>query len=137
MAEKNVVRQHGVRSAALQDAGKLEIYRRTARARSQTITERWAGRRQEAWEVARRVASFIKERHTGARVIVFGSLLFPDSFGPHSDIDLAVEGVPWPAYLRLWSELEKTEPGFEIDLVDLALASPRLRAHVEREGVPL
>jgi len=115
----------------------LETYRRTARLRSRAVAERWAGRRQQAWEVARRAALFIRERHAGARVIAFGSLLYPDSFGPQSDIDLAVEGVPWPAYLRVWSELEKNEPEFEIDLVDLALASPGLRAYVEREGVPL
>lgn len=137
MAETNVVQQHSAQSATLPDAAELETYRRTARARSQAIAERWAGRRREAWEAARRVASFIKQRYAGARVIAFGSLLYPDSFGPQSDIDLAVEGVPWPAYLQLWSELEKSEPEFEIDLVDLALASPRLRAHVEREGVPL
>lgn len=71
------------------------------------------------------------------RVIAFGSLLYPDTFGPQSDIDLAVDGIPWPSYLRLWSELEKSEPEFELDLVDLALASPGLRAHVEREGVLL
>jgi predicted nucleotidyltransferase len=93
--------------------------------------------RRRAWDAARRTALFIKERYSQARVVAFGSLLYPDSFGPHSDIDLAVEGIPWPEYLRLWSELERQETEFEIDLVDLSLVSAGLRTHVEREGVPL
>ncbi len=113
------------------------IYRRTARQRAKASAERWAERRQKAWVVARHATSFIKERCPSARVRLFGSLLYPDSFGPNSDIDLAVEGIEWPEYLRVWSALEKREPEFRIDLVDVGIVSAGLRAHIEREGVPL
>jgi predicted nucleotidyltransferase len=112
-------------------------YLQTARRRAQAAEVRWAERRQQAWAAARRAAAFIKVAYPRARVRVFGSVLYPDSFGPRSDIDLAVEGVGWPEYLRLWSALDKLEPGFEIDLVDVEMVSPSLRALLEREGVVL
>ena len=113
------------------------VYLRTARQRAQAAVERWAERREKAWAAARRAAAFIRERYPDARVRVFGSLLYPDSFGPMSDIDLAVEGIRWPEFLRLWSELEKRESEFEIELVDVGIVSDGLRAHIEREGQPL
>ena len=48
-----------------------------------------------------------------------------------------MEGVKWSDYLRLWSAVEKREPEFEIDLVDVGIVSAGLRAHIEREGKPL
>jgi predicted nucleotidyltransferase len=112
-------------------------YMRTARQRAQAASTRWAERREKAWAAARRAAAFIQEQYPTADVRVFGSLLYPDSFGPRSDIDLAVEGVKWPEFLRLWSAVEKREPEFEIDLVDVGIVSAGLRAHIEREGKPL
>ena len=110
-------------------------YRRTARRRAQTAITRWAARREQAWEAARRAAAYVRERCPGVTVRVFGSLLYEDSFGLQSDIDLAVEGIAWPDYLRVWSALEKREPEFRIDLVDTAIVSDSLRAQIEREGV--
>jgi len=86
---------------------------------------------------AQRAAAFVREHFPDARVTLFGSLLYPDSFGADSDIDLAIEGVKWPEYLRLWSALERREADFEIDLVDIGIVSPGLKAHIEREGTPL
>lgn len=109
-------------------------YFRTARRRAQAASAQWSERRDKAWEAAHRAAAFIKAQYPDAAVRVFGSLLYPDSFGPSSDIDLAVEGVKWPEFLRLWSALEKREPEFEIDLVDVGIVSAGLRAHIQREG---
>ena len=113
------------------------VYRRTARLRAKAAAERWAERRERAWVVARRAAAFIKERRPSARVRAFGSLLYADSFGPKSDIDLAVEGIEWPEYLRVWSALEKREREFKIDVVDVGIVSAGLRAHIEKESVLL
>ena len=112
-------------------------YMQTARRRARTWPSDQAERRERAWAAARRAVAFVKELYPTARVRVFGSLLYPDSFGPQSDIDLAVEGIEWPEYLRVWSALEKREPEFEIDLIDVGIVSEGLRAHIEREGVPL
>jgi predicted nucleotidyltransferase len=112
-------------------------YLQTARRRARAAESRWAERRQRAWEAARRAAVYIKAAYPRAHVRLFGSTLYPDSFGPRSDIDLAVEGVGWPGYLRLWSALDKLEPDFEIDLVDVEIVSSGLRALLERDGVSL
>ena len=90
-----------------------------------------------AWAAARRIAAEIHRLYPSARLWAFGSLLYPDSFGPRSDIDLAVAGMDWPDYLRVWSAMERREPDFEIDLVDVAIVSDSLRMHIEREGIPL
>lgn len=111
----------------------METARRRAQARMPRESERYA----RAWRVARSAAALIQERYPGAQVCAFGSILYPDSFEEGSDIDLAVEGIPWPDYLRVWGELERRESEFEIDLVDLGLVSPTLRAVIEREGKPL
>src|SRR5947207_229122 len=112
-------------------------YLQTARRRARAAEARWAERRQQAWAAARRAAAFIKAAYPAARVRVFGSVLYPDSFGPRSDIDLAIEGIGWPEYLRLWSALDTLEPEFEIDLVDVEIVSASLRALLDREGVAL
>ena len=112
-------------------------YLQTARRRARAAETRWADRRQQAGEAARRAAAFIKAAYPVARVRLFGSILYSDSFGPQSDIDLAVEGVGWPEYLQLWSALDKLVPEFEIDLVDMAIVSSNLRGQIEREGLAL
>jgi len=111
-------------------------YLKTARRRTRATT-RYAQRREQAWEVARRAAAFIKERYPKARVRAFGSLLYPDSFTEKSDIDLAIEGIEWRDYLRIWGEIDKREKDFAIDLFDIGIVSKKLREHIEREGVPL
>lgn len=115
----------------------LSIYRRTARRRAQSNAVRWADRRERAWAAARRAAAWLHEHYPAATVRVFGSLLYPDSFGPHSDIDLAVEGIDWPDYLRAWNAVELLAPEFHLELIDLAVASPSLKAHIEKEGQTL
>jgi uncharacterized protein len=112
-------------------------YLQTARRRARAAEARWAERRRQAWEAAIRAAAFIKASFPHARVRAFGSVLYPDSFGPRSDIDLAIEGIGWPEYLQLWSALDSLEPDFEIDLIDIEIASSSLRALIEREGVAL
>lgn len=111
-----------------------QVYFETARLRAKTETPEIKARFERAWDTARRSAGFIKNLFPDARVRVFGSLLYPDSFGLRSDIDLAVEGIPWPDYLRVWSELERSEPEFKIDLVDSGIVSEQLRNVIAREG---
>lgn len=115
----------------------LADYLETARRRAKRAGARAPERHAQAWQIARDAASLIRARYPGARVRVFGSLLYPESFGVHSDIDLAVEGIPWPDYLLVWSELERREPEFEIDLVDVGIISSAMREVIEREGIPL
>lgn len=83
------------------------------------------------------MAAVVHASYPEARVRVFGLVLHPDTFGPDSNVDLALEGVGWPDFLRLWSKVEALEPEFEIDLIDVAIVSASLRAHIDREGIEL
>ncbi len=96
-----------------------------------------AARRERAWAVAREIASFLRDKYQPARIRLFGSLLYPEVFHAGSDIDLAVEGIPWPAYLRAWNDVERRFTEFKVDLLDLSVVSDRLRQCVEEQGVDL
>ena len=82
------------------------------------------------------IAEFLRQVYHPARIIVFGSLVHPDGFGPDSDIDLAVDGIPWPDYLRACNDVE-ARTAIPVDLVDLGIVSERMRARIEAEGVPV
>ena len=94
-------------------------------------------RRERAWGVARQIAAFLHAKYQPARIVLFGSLLHPEIFHAQSDIDIAVEGIPWPAYLRAWNEVEEQFAEFKIDLIDVGIVSPELRAWIEEEGQAL
>ncbi len=96
-----------------------------------------AARRERAWRAARDIASFLREKYQPTRIVVFGSLLHPEIFHFQSDIDIAVEGVPWPAYLRAWNEVEEHFTEFKVDLIDTGVVSERMRQRIEEQGVEL
>jgi hypothetical protein len=48
-----------------------------------------------------------------------------------------VEGIPWPAYLRAWNDVERRFTEFKVDLIDLGMVSDRLRQRVGEQGVDL
>jgi predicted nucleotidyltransferase len=112
-------------------------YRRTAQARELAQRQAVEGRRQVAWSVARRAARLLRATFGATRVIAFGSLAHGTWFGPRSDIDLAVEGVPADAFWRAWAALDRADPAFEIDLVAIESAPDRLRDEIDRQGVAL
>jgi len=117
---------------------KLAEYRRGALAREARRPPEATERRFErAWVFARAAAGLLKKQYGATRVVAFGSLLFPEDFGPLADIDLAVEGVAWPAYFRAWAAIEQLSREFKIDLVDLATVSTRFRERVVAEGESL
>ena len=57
-------------------------------------------------------------------------------FDLHSDIDLAVRGISWSEYWRLWSKVDALAD-IPVDLVMLDGASPSLAERVDLEGVVL
>lgn len=117
---------------------KLAEYRRGALAReARRPLEATERRFERAWAFARSAARLLKKQYGATRVVAFGSLLFPEDFGPLSDIDLAVEGVAWPAYFRAWAAVEQLTREFQVDLIDLATVSARFRERVMAEGESL
>lgn len=107
----------------------------------QQIRQRAALRQQQtdqvysqAWQTAHQIAHFLHQNYQPQRVILFGSLLFPQLFHLNSDIDIAVEGIPWPAYLRVWNDIEALFPQFKVDLIDISIVSSLMRQRIEAQG---
>jgi len=96
-----------------------------------------AARRERAWVVAREIAAFLRETYHPTRVVVFGSLVHPEAFGMHSDIDIAVDGIPWLPYLRAWNDVEERWPEFKVDLIDTGIVSERMRQRIQEQGQAL
>ena len=112
-------------------------YRRAALARAGTREREAEQRRQAAWALARRAAQLLREEFGATRVVAFGSLAHGAWFGPHSDIDLAVEGIPPQAFWRAWCALDRLDPTVEIDLVAIESAPARLRDEIAAQGAAL
>jgi predicted nucleotidyltransferase len=96
-----------------------------------------AARRERAWEVARQIADFLRREYQPTRIVAFGSIVHPEMFGLHSDIDIAVEGIPWPEYLRAWNAVEERWPEFKVDLIDVGIVSERMRQRINEQGKEL
>ncbi len=96
-----------------------------------------AARRERAWEVSRQIAEFLRREYHPTRIVAFGSLVHPEIFGLHSDIDIAVDGIPWPEYLRAWNAVEERWLEFKVDLIDTGIVSPEMLKHIEEDGQEL
>lgn len=95
-------------------------------------------RRQDALRKAGQAASFIKSNYGAAKVYLYGSLAWSRSFGPHSDIDLLVEGFGRPdAYWRMLSELWAITAPFPPSVVLAENAQVSLLTKVREKGVEL
>jgi uncharacterized protein len=91
-------------------------------------------------EEARRVATFLatelRSRFGAEKVVLFGSLARSE-FSRHSDIDLAVWGVPPAEFYRAVAFASGYSKVWEVDLVDVEDCSEALRRNIEQEGVVL
>lgn len=115
----------------------LAVYRATARTQVQARRTALAHRRARALDVARRCADALRSDFGVTRVVVFGSLAREALFDERSDIDLAVWGLTGQDYWCAMAMLLHLDPEFDIDLVMIEDAPPRLRQHVDSEGVDL
>jgi hypothetical protein len=55
----------------------------------------------------------------GVRVYLFGSLTQPFAFGPHADIDVALEGLAPGDFWQVWGELEEVVGSERLDLIEM------------------
>lgn len=96
-----------------------------------------AERKKAALAAARRAAEVIR-RHHCCRAWLFGSLARGGRFDEHSDIDLAVEGLPREAdFWRLYANVLAAAEPFSVDLVLMESARAELRENIRRYGVEL
>ncbi|MCA9968763.1 MAG: hypothetical protein KC425_01035 [Anaerolineales bacterium] len=107
------------------------------KARWQARQASWAARRQQAWGAARQIAALLRARYGAEQVIAFGSLTHDGPFDAHSDIDLAVTGIPTADFFRAYAEAMSLAGEFKLDLLDLADCPPSVQTAVLKQGIPL
>ena len=96
-----------------------------------------AERQEQAWELARIVASLLREEFGAKRVVVFGSLVDSNWFSPWSDIDLAAWGIPVHQFYRAVGAVTGISQDFRVELVDPDNCRQSIRQSIECEGVDL
>jgi predicted nucleotidyltransferase len=114
----------------------------TAQDLVQTMRVRSAERRVKAEARAAHLRSrlpasqkLLVQQYRARRVVLFGSLA-TGAYSEHSDVDLAVEGLPSDLYFHALADLMALFGG-PVDLVRLEEAGTSLKAHIEEEGQPL
>ena len=114
----------------------------TARDLTQTLHARSAKRRAKAEARAERLrarlpdaARLLLEKYQASRVVLFGSLA-TGTHDEHSDVDLAVVGLPSWAYFHALADLMALFAG-PVDLVRIEEATPSLVERIQDEGQPL
>lgn len=115
----------------------MAVYQATARERAKQRRHRLASRLAHARQVAERAARLLKEQYSVGCVLLFGSLVHPELFHIHSDIDLAAWGLAERDYYRAIGQLQALDAEFAIDLIRMEDAPSTLLSTIEREGVAL
>ncbi|WP_203427667.1 nucleotidyltransferase family protein [Rippkaea orientalis] len=92
-------------------------------------------RQEKGLEIAKKSADLLKQKFGVKRVVLFGSMLNPEEISPHSDIDLAVWGLPSHAIFKAGAAIERGHE-FNIDLVEASSAKPHIRQAIE-QGIEL
>ena len=85
----------------------------------------------------RETAAVLKTRFGARRVVLFGSLVHGGWFGPHSDVDLAIEGLTAKAFWDAWRTAEEAIGERAVDLVEIENAREPVRRAIERHGIEL
>ncbi|WP_346294371.1 nucleotidyltransferase domain-containing protein [Sphaerothrix gracilis] len=118
---------------------KADLSAFVAHARQQQARDRrHSYERQQAGMIQAHLAAKTLKQQFGVReVFLFGSLLTPERVDEHSDIDLAVYGLPLEQYCQAVGTLLCQVKGFEVDLVRCEAAQPSLLELIHQEGIRL
>lgn len=115
----------------------IAAYQQAAHQRHSMAQQELRRKEQAAWELARQAATLLRTQFNASRVVLFGSLVHADMFHEWSDIDVAAWGISPEETLRAIGMVMDLATSIAINLVDIATATPVLRATIEREGVDL
>jgi predicted nucleotidyltransferase len=91
-------------------------------------------RQQKGWLVAQAAARLLLEKYHVEKVALFGSMLDPRKIRRHSDVDLAVWGLPDEAYYQAASDVSSLSSNFAFDVVRFESAQPGLQGVILQQG---
>ena len=115
----------------------LDRYRRTLRRRDKAARAQQKEAHRNAWHAARQAASVLEDELGAERVVLFGSVAREERLSPHSDLDLAVEGLAPMAYYRAVARLQSIPEEIDVDLVRLESCRDSLRQTVDETRIEL
>jgi predicted nucleotidyltransferase len=90
----------------------------------------------EARKLANKLATELRQQFGAQRVVLFGSLA-REELTAHSDIDLAVWGIPPEKFYSAVAFVTGASISWSVDLVDGEDCSPALLQSIETEGIEL
>ncbi|MCS6830967.1 MAG: nucleotidyltransferase domain-containing protein [Armatimonadota bacterium] len=112
-----------------------QTYIETLRQRDHADKERIQRRYERAWCLVGQAAEVLRRDFGATRVVVFGSLLRPSTFGEQSDVDLAAWGIQPQDTLRAMSAVAYLDEQIEVNLVDVNTCKPSVLQVIASEGV--
>lgn len=113
---------------------KMIRYLETARQRKALAEQERLRRLDYAWEIARLAAQILYKQFNCSRVAAFGSMVHPDLFHAHSDVDLAVWDIQEPSYLKAVAAVTSLNSNILVDVIVVEEASDSLQQVIEQEG---
>lgn len=114
----------------------LQEYLAGHRAKAKRKDREINDRRFRALDIARLVVDEMVKEFSVEKVYLFGSLA-TGSFGPSSDIDLAIQGLDEKLHYKALAFVQKLAAPFSADLVRIEEAGTSLRKKIQSEGVIL
>lgn len=119
------------------DPARLQVYKQAAQERQQQLKVQIQMRHERAWGVARQAAEILRFEFQAGRVVAFGSLVQPELFHQHSDVDLAVWNLDDRLYFRAVGRLQSIDPQIGVDLIQFTDAKTTLQNVIQRDGIAL
>ncbi len=87
--------------------------------------------------LAHQAAALLRKEYSAKKIILFGTLAMDIDFSEHSDIDLAVIGIPDTLFYRAVARVSGLSPEFVVDLVDPDSCRPSVRESILNKGIEL
>ena len=112
----------------------LQAYQKAAQQRRHQKAQRLAQRHAHAWRVAQQAAQMLKRQFGATQVVVFGSVLSPKRFHPHSDVDLAVWGLAEGLYYQAVGRLQGLDADIAVDLIEGERVPAAIQATIRKTG---
>jgi uncharacterized protein len=90
--------------------------------------------RENSLKTANKIADFLREKYKVTKVVLFGSILRPESFHKNSDIDLAAWDINEKDTFKAISDVLYVGKGILVNLVDVNTCSLSLLNIILRDG---
>lgn len=115
----------------------LQVYQKAAQQRRHQKAQRLAQRHAHAWRVAQQAAQILKRQFGATKVVVFGSVLSPQRFYPHSDVDLVVWGLAEELYYQAVGRLQGLDADIAVDLIEGEHVPAAIQETIRKTGKSL